>query len=65
MKYSKVFRDTDGTKVEIKIKTKGSTQEEIRRTLCFVAKVSHQFYLDVARLENSDFEKWISDNKGA
>lgn len=52
MEYGKVFRDADGTKVKIKIKTKGSTPEEMRRTLCFVAKASHQFYLDVARLEN-------------
>lgn len=48
MEYSNTFRDADGTEVEIKIKTKSSKPEEKRRTLSFIAKVSHQFYLDAA-----------------
>lgn len=48
MKYRNIFRDTDGTEVEIKIKTKCTTPEKVSRTLSFVAKSSRQFYLKLA-----------------
>ena len=48
MEYGNVFRDADGNELEIKIKTKSSNPEEKCKTLSFIAKVSHQFYLDAA-----------------
>ena len=53
MEYGNVFRDADGNELEIKIKTKSSNSEEKCKTLSFIAKTSHRFYLEVAnQLEN-------------
>lgn len=49
MEYGNTFRDAGGNEVRIEIKA----PEEKRETLGFIAKASHQFYLEVAnQLDN-------------
>ena len=47
------FKDENGTEVKIELKTECSTQEEMRKTLSFIAQSSHRFYLEVADKINS------------
>ncbi len=49
VEYGKIFKDGNGTEVEIKIKTECSTHEEMRNTLSFMAQSSRTFYLEVAK----------------
>lgn len=46
MEYCNTFKDENGTEVKIELKTECSTQEEMRKTLSFIAQSSHRFYLE-------------------
>lgn len=46
--YSNTFKDSDGTELEIRIKTKDCAPSGRRRTLRLIAQSSHRFYLEVA-----------------
>lgn len=53
MEYCNTFKDENGTEVKIEIKIECSTQEEMRKTLSFIAQSSHRFYLEAADKINS------------
>ncbi len=53
MEHKQVFKNEDGTEVEMKIKTECTNREEMRNTLSFISQSSHRFYLDVAEKINN------------
>lgn len=53
MEHKSVFKDDQGTEVEIKIKAECPTYESMRKTLSFIAQSSHKFYLEAAEKINS------------
>lgn len=46
--HTNVITDGNGTEVEIKMKTECLTEEDMRRSLGFMAQSSHRFYLEMA-----------------
>lgn len=48
MEYIDVFKNKDGTEVEIKMKTECHTQDELDAAISFMAQCSRKFYLQAA-----------------
>lgn len=48
MEYTDVFKNKDGTEVEIKMKTECHTQDELDAAISFMAQCSRKFYLQAA-----------------
>lgn len=53
MEHCKVLKNEDGVEIEFKIRAECSTYEDMQKALSFIAKSSHNFYLEVARKINS------------
>lgn len=56
MEFSKVYRDESGCEAEIKIKTECATEEDMRQVLSFIARSSHNFYLQAADKIKAEIE---------
>lgn len=48
MEYSNIFKDENGTEVEITVETDCHTQEEMNAAISFMAQSARKFYLQLA-----------------
>lgn len=48
MEHKKVFKSVDGAVLEMAIKADCSTQEEMNKTVSFIAKSARKFYMQTA-----------------
>lgn len=53
MEYSNIFKDGNGTEVEITVKTNCHTQNEMNAAISFMAQSARKFYLQLAEKINS------------
>lgn len=53
MEYSNIFKDGNGTEVEITVKTDCHTQNEMNAAISFMAQSARKFYLQLAEKINS------------
>lgn len=48
MEYKNIFKSEDGAVLEMTIKADCHTEEEMRKTVSFIAKSARKFYLQTA-----------------
>lgn len=53
VEYKNIFKSEDGAVLEMKIKADCPTQEDMHKTISFVAKSARKFYLQVAEEINN------------
>lgn len=53
MDHEKTYKGEQGMEMEIRIKAECLTDENICKTLSFIAQSSHRFYLEVAEKINN------------
>lgn len=53
MEYKNIFKSEDGAVLEMTIKADCHTEEEMRKTISFIAKSARKFYLQTAEKINS------------
>ena len=63
--YKNIFKSEDGAELEMTIKADCSTQEEMHKTVSFIAQSARKFYLQTAEKINREVTKRKNEKQAA